>query len=137
MSPSDATTRASAGALPDPVPCEVYCHTLADPTILGDDLRAAGAQALTCFALHMPARLFAGDHAEAKAAAVAATQRARPQADAPPGQAAGRRDEGESRRQPRPCRLGTTSPKGGTRPRFRPGPRRYALRKASTARTRR
>ena len=66
---------ASAGALPDPVPCEAYCHTLADPTILGDDLRAAGAHTLTCFALHMPARLFRSDHAAAKEAAVAATLR--------------------------------------------------------------
>jgi phytoene dehydrogenase-like protein len=70
-----ALARASAGRLPDPVPCELYCHTLADPTILGPDLRAAGAHTLTCFALHTPARLFAGDHAAAKAAAVAATLR--------------------------------------------------------------
>jgi phytoene dehydrogenase-like protein len=68
-----AHARAAAGALPDPVPCELYCHTLADPTILGEELRAAGAQTLTCFALQMPARLFAGDQAAAKAAAVAAT----------------------------------------------------------------
>jgi phytoene dehydrogenase-like protein len=38
-----AHARASAGSLPDPVPCELYCHTLADPTILGEELRAAGA----------------------------------------------------------------------------------------------
>jgi phytoene dehydrogenase-like protein len=70
-----AHARASAGSLPDPVPCELYCHTLADPTILGDDLRAAGAHTLTCFALHMPTRLFRGHHAASKEAAVEATLR--------------------------------------------------------------
>ncbi|HEY7074006.1 MAG TPA: NAD(P)/FAD-dependent oxidoreductase [Solirubrobacteraceae bacterium] len=64
---------ASAGRIPDPVPCEIYCHSLTDPTILGPELRAAGAQTLTCFALQMPARLFAAPGA--KEAAVAATLR--------------------------------------------------------------
>jgi phytoene dehydrogenase-like protein len=68
-----AHAAAGAGRLPDPVPCEVYCHTLTDPSILGPDLRAAGAQTLTCFALQLPARLFAAPGA--KAAAVAATLR--------------------------------------------------------------
>jgi phytoene dehydrogenase-like protein len=66
---------AEAGRVPPVVPCEVYCHSLTDPTILGAELRAAGAQTLTCFALHMPARLFTGDHEAAKADAVAATLR--------------------------------------------------------------
>ncbi|HMI69815.1 MAG TPA: FAD-dependent oxidoreductase, partial [Solirubrobacteraceae bacterium] len=35
-----ARARATAGELPDPVPCEIYCHTLTDPTILGPELRA-------------------------------------------------------------------------------------------------
>lgn len=48
---------ASAGRLPDPLPCEIYCHSLTDPTILGDELRAAGAQTLTVFGLHVPDRL--------------------------------------------------------------------------------
>ena len=43
-------------------PCELYCHSLTDPTILAPELRAAGAQTLTLFGLHMPARLFAADH---------------------------------------------------------------------------
>jgi phytoene dehydrogenase-like protein len=60
------------GRLPDPVPCEMYCHSLTDPTILGPELRAAGAQTLTCFALQLPARLF---DAVSKEAAVAATLR--------------------------------------------------------------
>ena len=66
---------AAYGRIPAVVPCEIYCHSLTDPTILGPELQAAGAQTLTCFALHMPARLFAGDHAAAKEAAVAATLR--------------------------------------------------------------
>lgn len=53
--------RASAGELPDPLPCEVYCHSLADPTILSDELRRAGAHTLTAFGLHTPHRLAASD----------------------------------------------------------------------------
>jgi len=68
-----AYDEASAGRIPSPAPCELYCHSLTDPTILGDELRAAGAQTLTLFGLHMPARLFRGDHAAAKRAAVEAT----------------------------------------------------------------
>ncbi|HSD78006.1 MAG TPA: NAD(P)/FAD-dependent oxidoreductase [Solirubrobacteraceae bacterium] len=70
-----AFAAASAGRLPDPVPCEVYCHSLTDQSILGPELRAAGAQTLTCFALHLPARLFRGDHDRARDAALRATLR--------------------------------------------------------------
>jgi phytoene dehydrogenase-like protein len=70
-----AHAAATGGRLPDPVPCEVYCHSLTDPSILGPELRAAGAHTLTCFALQLPARLFASDPESAKAAAVAATLR--------------------------------------------------------------
>ena len=51
--------RRSAGVVPELAPCEIYCHSLTDPSILGPELREAGAQTLTCFGLHMPARLFA------------------------------------------------------------------------------
>src|SRR5207248_3428760 len=51
--------------IPELPPCELYCHSLTDPTILSDELRAAGAQTLTLFGLHMPARLFAGGDADA------------------------------------------------------------------------
>ncbi|BBY31880.1 phytoene desaturase family protein [Mycolicibacterium sediminis] len=51
---------ANGGAVPDPLPCEIYCHSLTDPTILSDDLRRAGAQTLTVFGLHTPHRLTAG-----------------------------------------------------------------------------
>ena len=39
----------------------------------GRAARAEGAQTLTCFGLHMPARLFTGNHEEAKAAAIKST----------------------------------------------------------------
>jgi phytoene dehydrogenase-like protein len=66
---------ARAGKVPNLPPCELYCHSLTDPTILSDELRAAGAQTLTLFGLHMPARLFATDLEQTKQEAVAATLR--------------------------------------------------------------
>lgn len=52
-----AYARADHGVVPDPLPCEVYCHSLTDPSILSDELRAAGAQTMTVFGLHTPHRL--------------------------------------------------------------------------------
>ena len=49
-----AYVAASRGEIPDPLPCEIYCHTLTDNSILGPELQAEGAQTLTVFALHMP-----------------------------------------------------------------------------------
>jgi phytoene dehydrogenase-like protein len=66
-----AYQQAAGGHIPDTPPCELYCHTLTDPTILAPELRAAGAHTLTLFGLHMPARLF--DRPAAKDEAVAAT----------------------------------------------------------------
>lgn len=66
---------ASRGQIPQLPPCEAYCHSLTDPSILGAELRSEGAQTLTVFGLHMPARLFADDPAAAKREAVAATLR--------------------------------------------------------------
>jgi len=68
-----AHRQASAGQIPSPVPCETYCHSLADPTILGPELREDGAHTLTVFALHMPARLFAADNDRVRVAAARAT----------------------------------------------------------------
>ena len=68
-----ARAQAAAGALPDVVPCEIYCHSLTDPWILGPELQAAGAQTLTCSRLHLPARLFAADPEGARERALAAT----------------------------------------------------------------
>ena len=67
--------RPSAGGCPELAPCEIYCHSLTDPSILGAELREAGAQTLTCFGLHMPARLFAREPAAAKAQAIESTLR--------------------------------------------------------------
>jgi len=52
-----AYVTASAGAIPLPLPCEIYCHSLTDPSILSPELRASGAQTLTVFGLHTPGRL--------------------------------------------------------------------------------
>lgn len=49
---------AAAGRMPSPLPCEIYCHTLADRSILGPELAATGAQTLTLFGLHTPYALF-------------------------------------------------------------------------------
>jgi phytoene dehydrogenase-like protein len=68
-----AHAQAAAGRVPSLPPCEAYCHSLTDPSILGPELHAAGAHTLTVFGLHMPARLFRGDARAAKAAAVRAT----------------------------------------------------------------
>jgi phytoene dehydrogenase-like protein len=68
-----AYEEAAAGQIPSLPPCELYCHSLTDPSILSEELRAAGAHTLTLFGLHMPARLFRADPAGAKRAAVAAT----------------------------------------------------------------
>ncbi|TDW30297.1 phytoene desaturase family protein [Cryobacterium psychrophilum] len=56
--------RAFTAALQDPapgesgglIPCEVYCHSLTDPSILSPELRNAGVHTLTVFGLHTPHR---------------------------------------------------------------------------------
>ena len=48
--------------LPDKVPCEMYCHTLTDDSILSTELRARGFHTLTLFALDTPSRLFSADN---------------------------------------------------------------------------
>jgi phytoene dehydrogenase-like protein len=70
-----AYRQAAAGEVPTVPPCEVYCHSLTDPSILSDELRSRGAQTLTLFGLHMPARLFDAADATAKRRAVEATLR--------------------------------------------------------------
>ncbi|QHC59912.1 NAD(P)/FAD-dependent oxidoreductase [Rathayibacter sp. VKM Ac-2760] len=59
----DALREAGAGRVPSVIPCEIYCHSLTDPTILSPELAATGAQTLTVFALHTPDRLLTGDDA--------------------------------------------------------------------------
>jgi phytoene dehydrogenase-like protein len=48
--------------LPDKVPCEMYCHTLTDNSILSPELRARGFHTLTLFALDTPWKLFSADN---------------------------------------------------------------------------
>ena len=55
---------AAAGSVPSPLPCEIYCHSLTDPSILSPELQAAGAQTLTVFGLHVPDRLVTPENNE-------------------------------------------------------------------------
>jgi phytoene dehydrogenase-like protein len=59
----EAYEEALAGQIPDPMPCEIYCHTLTDSSILDPELRAAGYHTLTLFGMHTPASLFTADPA--------------------------------------------------------------------------
>jgi phytoene dehydrogenase-like protein len=45
---------AAAGKIPSTLPCEIYCHSLSDPSILGPELQESGAQTLTVFGIHTP-----------------------------------------------------------------------------------
>lgn len=72
-----AFAEARAGRIPDPLPAEIYCHSLTDPSILGPELRASGAQTLTLFGLQVPHELAvaAGDRDAGRAALLAAAER--------------------------------------------------------------
>lgn len=69
-----AYSESSRGHLPDPLPAEIYCHSLTDPSILGEDLRARGAQTLTLFGLHAPHSLFVGSSAPSREEILAAVE---------------------------------------------------------------
>lgn len=56
---------ASAGAIPEPIPAEIYCHSLADPSILSPELQESGAHTLTVFALHAPDRAITPENNDA------------------------------------------------------------------------
>lgn len=58
-------SHAAAGQVPDPLPCEAYCHSLTDPSILSADLRESGAHTMTVFGLHTPHSLFDGSYSGA------------------------------------------------------------------------
>ena len=62
-----AYTSARNGEMPRPLPLEMYCHTLTDPTILSAELNERGFQTLTLFGLHTPAQLYDADPERAKA----------------------------------------------------------------------
>ena len=54
--------RASGGRLPEQTPCEMYCHTLTDDSILAPELREQGFHTMTLFGLDAPWSLFARDN---------------------------------------------------------------------------
>lgn len=54
--------QAAAGRLPDRTPCEVYCHTLTDGSILAPELVAQGYHTMTLFGLDTPWSLFEADN---------------------------------------------------------------------------
>jgi phytoene dehydrogenase-like protein len=56
-----AFEEASAGNIPSVPPGELYCHSLTDPSILGD-LAESGKHTLTYFGVYMPPEVFEGDH---------------------------------------------------------------------------
>jgi len=60
---------ARAGQMPQPLPLELYCHTLTDPTILTPELIDKGFHTLTLFGLHTPASLFDADPKQSRALA--------------------------------------------------------------------
>ena len=60
---------AQQGDLLDPLPLEIYCHTLADQSILSDELSKEGFHTLTLFALHTPHNLFTENPSEVKSRA--------------------------------------------------------------------
>ena len=64
-----AYATARRGEMPQPLPLEIYCHSLTDPTILSAELIEKGFQTLTLFGLHTPAKLFDADPERAKALA--------------------------------------------------------------------
>jgi phytoene dehydrogenase-like protein len=61
--------QASRGQLPDKTPCEVYCHTLTDDSILSPELRAQGFHTMTLFGIDAPWSLFARNNAAMRNAA--------------------------------------------------------------------
>jgi phytoene dehydrogenase-like protein len=54
-----AFQQAQQGEIPELLPCEIYCHSLTDPSIVSAELIDQGAHTLTVFGLHTPHRLSA------------------------------------------------------------------------------
>ncbi|MGJ4845758.1 phytoene desaturase family protein [Leifsonia sp. Le1] len=61
----EAFAGAVRGVMPDLIPCEIYCHSLTDPSILDPELAASGAQTITVFGLHTPDRWLTDDNNDA------------------------------------------------------------------------
>ncbi|MEB0002365.1 NAD(P)/FAD-dependent oxidoreductase [Cryobacterium sp. RTC2.1] len=60
-----AYDEAVRGIIPDRLPCEIYCHSLSDPSILSPELAASGAHTLTVFGLHAPNRWLSDENNDA------------------------------------------------------------------------
>ena len=60
-----AWDQAVRGVIPELLPCEIYCHSLTDPSILSPELVEAGAQTLTVFGLHAPNRWLSDENNDA------------------------------------------------------------------------
>ena len=54
--------QAAEGQIPDKTPCEVYCHTLTDDSILEPELREKGFHTMTLFGLDTPWSLYSQDN---------------------------------------------------------------------------
>ena len=50
--------------MPHKTSCEIYCHSLTDPSILSPALQNSGYHTLTLFGLDMPHRLFTDEPEE-------------------------------------------------------------------------
>lgn len=61
----ETSVQASKGKIPTPLPGEMYCHTLTDPSILSSELEQKGYHTLTYFGLDTPYELFT-NHPERK-----------------------------------------------------------------------
>jgi phytoene dehydrogenase-like protein len=59
---SKAYDQALSGQIPEVLPCEIYCHSLADSSILSPELASSGAHTLTVFGLHVPDRLITAEN---------------------------------------------------------------------------
>jgi phytoene dehydrogenase-like protein len=67
-----AYQQARTGEIPSPLPLELYCHTLTDPSIMSNELQRKGYHSLTLFGLHTPATLFDREHEAQKKKALQA-----------------------------------------------------------------
>ena len=61
--------QACEGRLPEKTPCEMYCHTLTDDSILAPELREQGFHTMTLFGLDAPWNLFVRDNENMRRAA--------------------------------------------------------------------
>jgi phytoene dehydrogenase-like protein len=61
-----AYQNANRGIQTDPIPGEMYCHSLTDASILSKDLQEKGYQTLTLFGLDVPYAWFVKDNARVK-----------------------------------------------------------------------